>query len=341
LDVSSCGVLTELNCSNNQLTSLDLSGSMSLTNVDCRDNPLITSLDLSSHSKLTLLDCTGNVPLGGALSQLDVSGCSSLLTLRCFGNQLTSLDVSDCVELTELTCDYNRITSLDVSNCLELGYLCCGPNQLSTLDISHNLWIENLVCWGNPLTDVILGWSVPPVSSQLIYDFSSIAASVLHVPIGSISAYLSAADRWRDCKAIVEVSPPDPPVPPVDPAPVDPAPIDPPVPPVDPIDPDPIDPIAPVDPNPVAPVDPDPIVPDDPSSIESIPSSSIKLSLTSVLLSVSSPYSERITIYSSSGILLIRASKEKGSTSITVSHLPRGVLIVRGSSGWSRKIIRQ
>jgi hypothetical protein len=113
------------------------------------------------------------------------------------------------------------------------------------------------------------------------------------------------------------------------------------VPPVDPLDPDPIDPIAPVDPSPVDPVDPDPIVPVDPSSIESIPSSSIKLSLTSVLLSVSSPYSERITIYSSSGVLLIHASKEKGSTSIAVSHLPRGVLLVHGSSGWSRKVFKQ
>jgi hypothetical protein len=339
LDVSGCPVLTELNCSYNQLSSLDLRVNMSLTNVDCRDNPLIVSLDLSNHSKLTLLDCGNNRTLSGSLSSLDVSGCSSLLTLRCFGNQLTSLDVSDCVELTELTCDYNRITSLDVSNCPELGYLCCGPNRLSILDISHNLWLTGLICWGNPLTDVILGWSVPPVSSQLIYDFSSIATSVLHVPVGSVSAYLSASDRWRDCKAIVEVSPPvdppvvDPPVPPVDP--VDPSPIDPPIPPVDPIDPDPIDP-PPVDP----PVDP--IVPDDPSSTAFIiPSSSIKLSLTSVLLRVSSPYSERITIYSSSGVLLIHASKEKGSTGIAVSHLPRGVLIVRGSSGWSRKIIRQ
>jgi hypothetical protein len=100
------------------------------------------------------------------------------------------------------------------------------------------------------------------------------------------------------------------------------------------------DPVSPVDP-PVPPVDPDPIVPVDPSSIESIPSSVIKLSLTSVLLSVSSPYSERITIYSSSGVLLFHASKEQGSTGIDVSQFPRGVLLVHGSSGWSRKIIRQ
>jgi hypothetical protein len=155
---------------------------------------------------------------------------------------------------------------------------------------------------------------VPPLLSGDLFVITSVSIT-LHVPSGSISAYSSAV-VWRDFRPIVEVSlPVDPPVPPIDP---------------DPIDPSPVPPV-------------DPIVPDDPSSTTSIipSSSSIKLSLTSVLLSVSSPYSEHITIYSSSGVLLIRASKEKGSTGISIGHLPKGVLIIRGSSGWVHKIIRQ
>jgi hypothetical protein len=65
------------------------------------------------------------------------------------------------------------------------------------------------------------------------------------------------------------------------------------------------------------------------------------LSLSGDLLTVSSPSSESIALYSLSGSLLLQASKEKGSTSIDIGHLPRGVLIVRGSSGWSRKVFRQ
>jgi hypothetical protein len=73
----------------------------------------------------------------------------------------------------------------------------------------------------------------------------------------------------------------------------------------------------------------------------SISPHSVTVSLTGDLLSVLSPYKESITLYSLRGSLLYHASKEKGSTVINIGHLPRGILIVRGSSGWTRKIIRQ
>jgi hypothetical protein len=77
----------------------------------------------------------------------------------------------------------------------------------------------------------------------------------------------------------------------------------------------------------------------DPSSTSSIPS--LSLTSSSSLLTISSPCSEVITLYSLGGSLLLEANKEKGSTGIAIGHLPKGVLIVRGSSGWTRKIIRQ
>jgi hypothetical protein len=208
--------------------------------------------------------------------------------------------------LTTLGCGHNdQLISVDVSGCPELESFDAIYTSLPVLDLRNNLWLKYVMSAGCPLTDIYVGWESPILGIAAATNHLSWfhgTTAVLHVPFGTAEAYRSTAS-WRDFKSIVESSPP--------------------VPPVDPIDP--------VDPS-----------PDDPSSIESIPSSSvIKLSLTSVHLSISSPYSERITIYSSSGVLLIHASKEKGSTSIDVSHLPRGVLIVHGSSGWSRKIIRQ
>jgi hypothetical protein len=58
-------------------------------------------------------------------------------------------------------------------------------------------------------------------------------------------------------------------------------------------------------------------------------------------LTVDSPSKETLTVFTVNGTLLFQDTKEKGSTVINVSHLPRGVLIIRGSSGWTRKIIRQ
>jgi hypothetical protein len=58
-------------------------------------------------------------------------------------------------------------------------------------------------------------------------------------------------------------------------------------------------------------------------------------------LTVSSPSKESLTVFTVNGTLLIQDTKEKGSTGINIGHLPRGVLIIRGSSGWTRKIIRQ
>jgi hypothetical protein len=72
-----------------------------------------------------------------------------------------------------------------------------------------------------------------------------------------------------------------------------------------------------------------------------LPAPTVIVSLSSAILTVTSPSSETLTIYSLSGSLLYKASKDQGSTSINIAHLPRGVWIIHGSSGWVRKIIRQ
>ena len=93
--------LTELRCSYNQLTSLDVSGCTELTELVCQDNQL---------------------------TSLDVSGCTALIMLVCAYNQLTSLDVSGCTALIMLVCYYNQLTSLDISANTALTYLFCDDN---------------------------------------------------------------------------------------------------------------------------------------------------------------------------------------------------------------------
>ena len=79
--------LTFLNCSINQLTSLDVSTNTMLTSLNCSFNQL-TSLDVSTNTMLTSLNCSGNL-----LTSLDVSTNTMLTSLDCSFNQLTCLDV--------------------------------------------------------------------------------------------------------------------------------------------------------------------------------------------------------------------------------------------------------
>ena len=69
------GDLTELDCFNNQLTSLDVSKNTALEILYCSDNKLI-SLDVSKNTALIVLDCSSN-----NLTSLDLSQNTALTSL--------------------------------------------------------------------------------------------------------------------------------------------------------------------------------------------------------------------------------------------------------------------
>ena len=87
-----------LDCSDNLLTTLDLSKNTALESLFCSDNQL-TSLDLSKNIDLTNLYCSDN-----QLTSFNLSSCAVLKKLNCRNNQLTSLDLRNCTALTELNC---------------------------------------------------------------------------------------------------------------------------------------------------------------------------------------------------------------------------------------------
>ena len=110
-------------------------------------NNKLTNLNVSSCTILTSLKCFGN-----KLTSLDVSGCTALTELKCNDNQLTSLDVSSCTALTELKCYDNQLTALDVSQNTALTELECYKNKLTSLDVSSCTALTRLKCYKNPLT---------------------------------------------------------------------------------------------------------------------------------------------------------------------------------------------
>ena len=137
------GDVTELNCSWNQLTSLDVSKNTALTGLYCYNNQL-TSLDVSKNTALKVLDCSYN-----QLTSLDLSQNTALTGLYGGQNQLTSLDVLKDTALTELDCPDNQLTSLDLSQNTALDFLDCSINQLTSLNISGCARLEDLYCFSN------------------------------------------------------------------------------------------------------------------------------------------------------------------------------------------------
>ena len=115
--------LGTLYCTNNQLTTLDVSNNTDLTWLVCHTNQL-TTLDVSNNTALTLLNCEDN--------------------------QLTTLDVSNTA-LTSLTCSNNLLTTLDVSNNTALTWLYCNGNPLQSITISESQinasWMDNVKYW--------------------------------------------------------------------------------------------------------------------------------------------------------------------------------------------------
>jgi hypothetical protein len=160
--VSKNTALTELECYDNPLTSLDVSKNTALEILWCYNNQL-TSLDLSKNTALKYLSCGGN-----QLTSLDFSKNTALTRLHCYSNQLTSLDVSGCTALTELWCYSNQLTSLDISGCTALTELRCYDNQLTSLDVSKNTVLTRLYCYQNRIKgaamDALVA-SLPTVSN--------------------------------------------------------------------------------------------------------------------------------------------------------------------------------
>ena len=95
--------LNLLNCSSNQLTSLDISKNTALTFLYCDSNQL-TTLDVSKNAALTWLECGSN-----QLTTLDLSKNTALYFLDCHSNQLSSLDVSQNPSLRTFYCHRNQI----------------------------------------------------------------------------------------------------------------------------------------------------------------------------------------------------------------------------------------
>lgn len=164
LNISVLKKLTDLDCNSNLLTTLTIAGASNLEKLYCQSN-LLESLNASNLINLIVLECSQNklkslflIGLtnlqslfcsGNVLTSLNVNDLSSLLTLECSRNAIATLDFSKIVNVENLNCNYNQLTNLDVSFLLDLYSLECTNNQLSTLKLDGLSRLVSLNCNNN------------------------------------------------------------------------------------------------------------------------------------------------------------------------------------------------
>ncbi len=134
------------------LSIADLTGFEAFTNVPilrCTNNNL-SSINLSNLPNLKTLECGFN----SNLTSLNLSNLVALDTLRTFNTNLSSINVNNLTSLKHLDCSYNHISSLNVSNLTNLKILNCASNWLTTLDVTPLTPLETLNCSMNQLATI-------------------------------------------------------------------------------------------------------------------------------------------------------------------------------------------
>jgi Leucine-rich repeat (LRR) protein len=125
--------LTELDVSNNNLTTISLTTLTNLGILDAQSNIALTSLDLSGNTQLEQLvveDCT-------SLTTLDLSTNVILEDLIANQTSLSSITFGNLTNLSNIDFDGANFISLDLSSLTALTRLDVSGNQLISLNIAN------------------------------------------------------------------------------------------------------------------------------------------------------------------------------------------------------------
>jgi hypothetical protein len=165
--IESFHLLSHLNCTQNNLTNINVSQNTALQYLYCGLNNL-NSLNLSQNIGLKKLSCSLN-----NLTVLDLSYNPFLTDLWCDENQISNLDINQNNSLIFLNCYKNQLQTLDVSHCANMGELYCGTNQLVCLNIATQIEYGMILsATNNPNLSCIEVYNVnfPPASFASFLD---------------------------------------------------------------------------------------------------------------------------------------------------------------------------
>ena len=189
--------LTKLDCSRNDLKSLDVSNNKALTELYCSDNSL-ESLDVSKNTALTVLHCSLN-----GLKSMDVSKNTALRELRCSDNSLKSLDVSKNTALTVFRCCGNQIKGLAMTSLVNslrslpsgtegLFYICDDGAETDNIITTAQVSIAKGKGW------TVKKWDIGGKAVDYAGVFEPVAIDATNFPDENFRNYLLALDYGKD-----------------------------------------------------------------------------------------------------------------------------------------------
>lgn len=178
LDISQNTKLQKLNCSMNVLENLNIKNNKQIKELYCNDN-YINKLNLTENPQIKILDYSGNknIQVKGAdklkkltrlsanrteIDKINISYYKNLKVLECNDNNLSKLNLKKNKKLQSLYCSGNKLKRLNLSKNKNLTMLACKKNQIKKLNLSHNRKLQFLYCSGNRMVtgNVRLG-SIP------------------------------------------------------------------------------------------------------------------------------------------------------------------------------------
>ena len=140
--------LVGLHCTNNSITTIDISTNTLLQGLKCSDNQ-ISSISTVNNPLLSLLYCHNNL-----ITSLDLTTNPSLQYVHCYNNQISTMSLPQSATLEEISAGDNNLTAIDVSFNTGLELLELDQNQISTIDLSQNTLLEKLYVRNNLFTSL-------------------------------------------------------------------------------------------------------------------------------------------------------------------------------------------
>jgi Leucine-rich repeat (LRR) protein len=185
--------LTGLYCSENNLTSLDVSNNTKLTYLHSGYND-ISEIDISNNSLLSDFRCQGN-----EIATLDFTNNTELVTLIVSDNNLNTIDVSNLVKLRfQFSCGGNLLNSLDVTNNPLLERLFIQDNEITSLDLSNNPVLEHIYLINNDLSEL----DIRSGGNQLVTNFNTLGNPGLNCVAVDNPSY--SATNWTNVNVWTE-----------------------------------------------------------------------------------------------------------------------------------------
>lgn len=169
--------LTWFDCSENQISELNVSKNEKLASLYCDNNQISTLL--FNRRRWEVFYCSnnqivslGDIPIGASFFSCSDNPIESLtldtsfvtahgtIHIMCDNTLLTELDLSKCANVYWLSCSGNKLQRLDLSNCRNLNSLGCYNNLLEEIRLPENGKISSIRAYKNRLKKIDLRQSI-------------------------------------------------------------------------------------------------------------------------------------------------------------------------------------